>query len=73
MEFIPVTFYVFTGTYGNHYSFLAEKQLDETRFKKWNDNRGGVTDKKKYTKSASVLSKIIDDDVPQAFSHWTYV
>ncbi len=27
---------------GSNYSYLAEKRLDVTRFKKWNDNRGGV-------------------------------
>ena len=98
---------------------LAEKRLDSSRYKKWNDNRGGVDtllvakalqdniedlttflpetideeeeegvddddvnvddddedeqrEECKVQLSATERSKIIDDDVPQAFSHWTY-
>ena len=42
VEFLPVTFYVLAGKGGLSYSYLAEKRLDVTRFKKWNDNKGGV-------------------------------
>jgi hypothetical protein len=41
VEFLPVTFYVMiSGTLT--YSYLAEKRLDINRWKKWNDNKGGV-------------------------------
>ena len=41
MQFLPVTFYVYEHK-DELWSVLVEKRLDVNRFKKWNDNRGGV-------------------------------
>ncbi len=38
VEFLPVTFYDFDDQEGERFSFLVEKRLDVTRWKKWNDN-----------------------------------
>lgn len=86
-------------------ALLCEKRLDSTRFKKWNDNKGGVfnlnkdlgdlkatlaaieddededqeedeinSEQQLSTAMASAyMARIIDEDVPQAFSHWTHV
>ena len=38
VEFLPVTFYDFDDKKRERFSFLVEKRLDVTRYKKWNDN-----------------------------------
>lgn len=44
IEFLPVSFYVYKAKddKDTEFSILVERRLDFTRFKKWNDNRGGV-------------------------------
>ena len=42
VEFLPVTFYDYDDQEGHRFSFLVEKRLDVTRWKKWNTNHGGV-------------------------------
>jgi hypothetical protein len=90
---------------------LAEKRLDNTQYRKFNDNKGGVNALNKPAAGAEIgeglalkdaaidvieeesedddcyasdeerpkqpatkeeKSRIIDEDVPQAFSHWTF-
>ena len=41
IKFLPVTFYVYEHYY-EPWSVLVEKRLDVNRFRKWNDNKGGV-------------------------------
>jgi hypothetical protein len=65
VKFLTVKFYELKKEEA-YYSYLAEKQLDESCFKKWNDNSGGIFDK-----TLNYFSSLID--IPQAFSHWTYV
>ncbi|KAJ1401931.1 kinase-like domain-containing protein, partial [Ochromonadaceae sp. CCMP2298] len=98
IEFLPVWFYDWFAADGSEFALLCERRLDSTRYKKWNDNRGGVfhlnmrlepeavddgddaedeeEDPAPGAVSAAALSefasRIIDEDVPQAFSHWTY-
>lgn len=48
----------------------------ERRNKKADDSSDDGEEEKPMIKvkiSEAIASKIIDDDVPQAFSHWTYV
>jgi len=105
ISFLSVSFYVING-YSHEgpedrKSYLVENRLD--RFKKFNDNKGGVVslnqkldnikndvdisdDEEEVSEndendeivelSDELLheaSRIIDDDVPQTFSHWSYV
>lgn len=104
IDFLPVWFYEWRSkTLTPVTALLCEKRLDPTRFKKWNDNKGGVFNVNKtmapngplatigeddeddeddeqegaapLSKSrltAAQMTRIIDEDVPQAFSHWTY-
>ena len=90
IEFLDVCFYSW-GDKGE--SLLSEKRLDISRYKKFNDNKGGVhnltkkneiimlgEEKSEYVKKVEVSNEIsignvnviIDEDIPQAFSHWTY-
>ena len=106
IEFLQPSFYVwYTAPYHEKqiHAILAEQRLDHTRYKKWNDNKGGIDtllakviplnvnelpdieDTEENTDSDSDAgvalgdvtnephyNKILDEDVPQAFSHWTY-
>jgi hypothetical protein len=103
IEFLPVWFYEWYAADGTVTALLCEKCLDQTRFKKWNDNKGGVITLNRRLEplvedvdgdddgdgdgeeeeeddpaptSVSALSadasRILDEDVPQAFSHWTH-
>jgi hypothetical protein len=95
IEFLPVWFYDWFAADRSVSALLCEKRLDSTRYKKWNDNKGGVIslnirvvpeedgeDEEEeegmvhgaYLSAAALsadASRIIDEDVPQAFSHWT--
>jgi hypothetical protein len=101
IEVLPVWFYDWFDTSGSGAvkALLCEKRLDSERYKKWNDNRGGVFNLNKRLEepelgdgdddkgdlvfaqeeptaagrvaAAADASRIIDEDVPQAFSHWT--
>ncbi len=66
MKFLPVWFYELKKEEGYISCYLSEKQLDESCFKKLNDNSGGILDRT-LNKCSSLI------DIPQAFSHWTYV
>jgi hypothetical protein len=89
---------------GGTSTILCEKRLDSSRYKKWNDNKGGVDNLNKQLGEdiaaaveevcfdaiddgdeegnedqvdlgpvdLSNATRIIDDDVPQAFSHWSW-
>ena len=87
---------------GYTFAFLVERRLDRNRYKKYNDNTGGVKDINKENGVVShhqadlqtiveedeeheeltdtnlspalqlEAARIIDDDIPQAFSHWSY-
>ncbi|KAJ1424547.1 kinase-like domain-containing protein [Ochromonadaceae sp. CCMP2298] len=101
IEFLPVLFYDWFAADGSMSALLCEKRLDSTRYKKWNDNKGGVISLNKrivpvpeevddeeeegtfaYEEDpapgavsatlSEFASHIIDEDVPQAFSHWTH-
>jgi hypothetical protein len=118
VEFLEPWFYVWTDVseedgVESYHAVLAEKRLDISRYKKWNDNKGGVdtllilAKENPAKKQKEVIAeketkddeneiemdtgeevsegeecdseldpverlRIIDDDVPQAFSHWTY-
>ena len=106
MEFLPIWFYVW-GVERGKSAILCEKRLDLIRYKKWNDNKGGVDNLNKQLGEdkldiaaavdeacldaidggdeeenedqgelgpvdLSKATRIIDDDVPQAFSHWSW-
>lgn len=100
----PITFlvphyYTWNDSGGQNVAVLAEKRLDHRRYKKWNDNKGGIdtlllvkpltiipecneessddddeleADLIVSADDGNIKNRIIDDDVPQAFSHWTY-
>lgn len=71
-------------------SVLCEPKLDENKFFKWNDNKGGLGNVPAAQLSESNVhqcnktafndaitekqlhAKILDEDVPQAFSHFTF-
>lgn len=95
IEFLEVSFYTMWSNSTCTSSYLVEKRLDSTRYRKYNDNKGGVTNVNKHMKpidtNANVgvryqegkeeriqtisqieVNRIIDDDIPQAFSHWSY-
>ena len=42
ITFLPCSVYWFTDDTGAWYGYLAEKELDDTLYTKWNDNAGGV-------------------------------
>jgi hypothetical protein len=96
VTFLKVWFYTFPNEEENIdcEAILCERRLN--RFKKWNDNKGGIDgvamaskgnkaradleeddEEKKLGVDKTVLhnadiSRIIDDDIPQAFSHFSY-
>jgi hypothetical protein len=106
IEFLPLWFYTWDepDVQGRIAAILCERRLDSSRYKKWNDNKGGLdslnkqlgcdiapiiatTDEEKCLEgneegnekqeelgpvNLSNLTRIIDDDVPQAFSHWSW-
>jgi hypothetical protein len=106
IEFLEPSFYDWiSANTGAVQAILVEKRLDISRYKKWNDNRGGVDtllarvqpvllpteiqDRKDSNKDCESdeseeeeeepvataepeHTKIIDDDVPPAFSHFTF-
>lgn len=97
VEFLEVWFYTWNITeLSGLQAILCERRLDNDRYKKFNDNKGGVvnvnntgqkaalfdhTQKVEFVQETSVMDRevhrvastnIIDEDIPQAFSHWTY-
>ena len=57
---------------------LVEKMLDHTKYKRWNTNAGHVNNKTSPAIEASRFSDSADcpftiDEIPQAFSHFTYI
>ena len=106
IEFLNVWFYVWNDPVvaGGFAAILCEKRLDSSRYKKWNDNKGGVyalniklprddavvgeeeeerlgaidegdedEDQEELGPvDASSATRIIDGDVPPAFSHWSW-
>ena len=98
IEFLEICFYTWGD--GDFMGVLAEKRLDNNRYRKFNDNKGGVhninkrleLDDEKHmidydtveitnnpysnlqliANISDEIDKIIDEDVPQAFSHWTF-
>lgn len=107
VEFLECFYYTIDDVNGQQIGYLVEKQLEQERFKKWNNNSGGVhniakkdviplnrgtkrpletiEEEEEEDECGSVesdgmdpeyealLCTIIDDDVPQAFSHYTSV
>jgi hypothetical protein len=107
IEFLQPWFYVWedASVAGGCAALLCERMLDFNRYKKWNDNKGGVQNLNKQKLDRLVtavdeildaivegeeedededqeelgpcddesVARIIDDDVPQAFSHWSWV
>jgi len=107
VSFLDVSFYLIYREVDDAFleAYLVEKRLDVERYKKYNDNKGGVlNDHQKLnvnipfdmedneeeegefddeevkdehfqvvTEHSREVSRIIDDDVPQAFSHWSYI
>jgi hypothetical protein len=103
IEFLQIWFYKW-DVKGGTSTILCEKRLDSSRYKKWNDNKGGVDNLNKQLREdipaaveevcldaidegdeerneyqedlgpvdLSNATRIIDDDVPQAFSHWSW-
>ena len=101
IEFLEVSFYTMWSRVEPNKapvctsSYLVEKRLDSARYRKYNNNQGGVTnvnkqmipidtnanvgvryqeDKEESIQNISQVevNRIIDDDIPQAFSHWSY-
>jgi hypothetical protein len=102
IEFLEVCFYSWDDPGGTQ-SILCERRLDHVRYKKWNDNKGGVDSLNKKLQEdlvaaveermdaidegddgedeqqeglgpvdLSIAARIIDDDIPHAFSHWSW-
>jgi hypothetical protein len=99
--YLDPSFYEWSSSRMISSAILAENRLDCSRYRKWNDNKGGVHDlltggnvRRGEMVHLGIIeeegedgeslggvegaggrcpqSNIIDDDVPQAFSHWTY-
>jgi hypothetical protein len=101
IKFLACTYYtirVQDGDYNYENGFLVEKRLDNTKFKKWSDNKGGVHNLPRNTMAReeilgtieeededesvdsclsdtrkTLMESILDDDIPPAFSHYSYV
>lgn len=99
MHFLECSVYVIddnADALGDRIAFLVEKQLDVCRYKKWNDNRGGLNgleptlclapqnapleailesgDDDDFGDDGGGCGEVAftDDEIPQAFSHFTY-
>jgi hypothetical protein len=109
IEFLQPWFYVWKDASlpGEGYAaLLCERMLDSSRYKKWNDNKGGVQNLNKQQQLLDMLvpavddildaivegeeeddeedqkklgpcddeivDRLINDDIPQAFSHWSW-
>jgi hypothetical protein len=100
IKFLDCTYYTMRAN-DCEAGFLVEKRLDNTKFKKWSDNKGGVhnlprgamalgssqeilatideEDEEGSVDSCfsdtrqALMDSILDDDIPQAFSHYSYV
>ena len=88
IKFLDCWFYVWNS---DKEAILCEPCLDKERYKKFNDNRGGVynvngrvddvdidiehiddrfDEEEREEEKHSEDGVVIDDDIPQAFSHW---